>query len=185
MTEFEFQLFCRDADTADESFLDRLYEAGCDDAVVSFKDGYMCLDFSRQAEHAEDAVVSAIRDFKRSDIGGSVERVEPEDLASLAEIANRVGVSRASLQKYARGDSKIGKDFPRPTANISRPRREFYSAAEVINWMYAKKRVDLSEHFVELATVIEKANQALLVTKAQNDDRINRLVTQLAATKAQ
>ena len=91
MTEFEFQLFCRDADTADESFLDRLYEAGCDDAVVSFKDGYICLDFSRHAEHAEDAVVSAIRDFKRSNIGGSVARVEPEDLASLAEIANRVG----------------------------------------------------------------------------------------------
>jgi len=183
MTEFEFQLFCRDVTTDDESFLDSLYEAGCDDAIVSFKDGYLCLDFSRQAESAEDAVVSAIRDFKRSEIGGTIERVEPEDLASLAEIANRVGVTRASLQKYARGDSKVGKDFPRPAANISQPRRAFYSASEVINWMFLKKRVDLSEHFVELATVIKKSNQALLVTKARNDEGISRLVSQLTAIK--
>jgi len=82
MAEYEFQIFCRGVDISDDSFLDRLYEAGCDDALVSFKDGYVCLNFSRSSESAEEAVLSAIRDFAHSAVGGSVERVEPDDLAS-------------------------------------------------------------------------------------------------------
>ena len=106
-------------ETSDELFLDRLFEAGCDDATVFFKDGYVCLDFTRESDCAESAVISAIKDFERSGIGGTVERVEPEDLASLSEIAHRGGVTRASLQKYARGVSKLGKDFPGPVQNAA------------------------------------------------------------------
>jgi len=185
MAEYEFQIFCRGVDISDDSFLDRLYEAGCDDALVSFKDGYVCLNFSRSSESAEEAVLSAIRDFAHSAVGGSVERVEPDDLASLSEIARRT----ASLQKYARGISKVGEDFPQPAANISGARRELYSAAEVINWMHAKERVVLPEHSRELVNVIAKINQALFVAKARKDDEINHLVAQLTAsekvTKAQ
>ena len=181
MAEYEFQIFCRDVDMSDDSFLDRLYEAGCDDALLSFKDGYVCLDFSRASESAEDAVLSAIRDFGHSAVGGTVERVEPDDLASLSEIARRTGVTRASLQKYARGISKVGEDFPQPAANISGARRELYSAAEVINWMHAKERVALPGHSTELVNVIAKINQALFFAKARKDDEINRLAAQLTA----
>ena len=168
---------------SDDSFLDRLYEAGCDDALVCFKDGYVCLDFSRASKSAEEAVLSAIRDFEHSTVGGTVERVEPDDLASLSEIARRTGVTRASLQKYARGISKVGEDFPQPAANISGARRELYSAAEVINWMHAKERVVLPGHSTELVNVIAKINQALFVAKARKDDEINRLVVQLTAAE--
>ena len=181
MAEYEFQIFCRDVDMSDDSFLDRLYEAGCDDALVCFKDGYVCLDFSRASKSAEEAVLSAIRDFEHSTVGGTVERVEPDDLASLSEIARRTGVTRASLQKYARGISKVGEDFPQPAANISGARRELYSAAEVINWMHAKERVVLPGHSTELVNVIAKINQALFVAKARKDDEINRLAAQLTA----
>ena len=181
MDEFDFKIFCRDVDTSDESFLDRLFDAGCDDATVFFKDGYLCLDFTRESDNAENAVVSAIVDFERSGIGGSVERVEPEDLASLSEIANRVGVTRASLQKYARGESKVGKDFPGPVQNISASRRELFSTVEVMNWMLLKQKADIPHHSVELCTVIAKTNHALVVARAQCDDDVNRLVTRLAA----
>ena len=179
MAEYEFQIFCRGVEMSGDSFLDRLYEAGCDDALVSFKDGYVCLDFSRSSESAEEAVLSAIKDFEYSTVGGSVERVEPDDLASLSEIARRTGVTRASLQKYARGLSKVGEDFPQPAANISGARRELYSAAEVINWMHAKERIVLPGHFMELVNVIAKINQALFVAKARKDDEIIRFVAQL------
>lgn len=181
MIEFEFQLFCRDVDTSVESFLDQLYEAGCDDAVVFFKDGYICLAFTRSAPSAEVAIISAIKNFEAAKTGGSVVRVEPEDLTSLSEISKRVGVSRASLQKYARGDSKIGKDFPRPAANISQSRRELYSAAAVMQWMCAKNKCELPDHIVELAIAIDRTNQALVLGKAQRDDDVCRLLAQLAA----
>jgi hypothetical protein len=181
MTDFEFKLFCSGVDTDDDSFLDRLYEADCDDATVFFKDGYVCLDFTRESENAESAVVSAIRDFERSGIGGTVERVEPEDLASLSEIASRVGVTRASLQKYARGESKVGKDFPAPVQNISVSRRELFSTVEVMRWMMQKKKSNISRHSLDLCTVIAKTNQALLVSRARKDELVSRLVERLAA----
>ena len=180
MAEFDFKIFCRDVDTSDETFLDHLFEAGCDDATVFFKDGYLCLDFTRESDNAENAVVSAIIDFECSGIGGSVERVEPEDLASLSEIANRVGVTRASLQKYARGESKVGKDFPGPVQNISASRRELFSTVEVMKWMLQKQKAEIPQHSVELCTVIEKTNQALIVARAQCDDDVIRLVARLA-----
>ena len=183
MTEFDFQIFCRDVDTSDESFLDRLYEVACDDATVFFKDGYVCLDFSRESDSAESAVISAIKDFERAGIGGSIERVEPEDLASLAEIAKRVGVTRASLQKYARGESKVGKDFPVPVRNISAPRRELFSTSAVMNWMLQKQRASIPTQRVELFRTIAKTNQALTVTKAQSDKDVIRLVGQLTTMK--
>lgn len=181
MTEFEFKVFCRDVDMSDDAFLDRLYASGCNDALVHFKDGYVCLDFSRESESAEQAVISAIKDFERSGVGGETIRVEPDDIACLSEIARRTGVTRASLQKYARGLSKVGADFPKPAANISGSRRELYSAAEVMHWMEKKNRVALPEHSLELATVIAKTNQALFVAKAQEDEAVNRMVAQLTA----
>ncbi len=181
MTDFVFKIFCRDVDMEDESFLDRLYEAGCDDALVFFKDGYVCLDFSRVSESAEDAILSAIKDIEHSGIGGVVERVEPDDFANLSEIARRVGVTRASLQKYARGISKVGKDFPKPIANISGAKRELYSATEVMSWMHKNERVGIPNHLLELTSTIAKTNQALLIAKAQNDSEVQRLVEQLMA----
>ncbi|MDX1556400.1 MAG: hypothetical protein R3212_10270 [Xanthomonadales bacterium] len=184
MPEFNFQIFCHDADTSDESFLDRLYEAGCDDATVFFKDGYVCLDFARECECAEQAVVTAIRDYQAAGIGGTVIRIEPEDLASLSEIAKRVGVTRASLQKYARGHSKIGSDFPRPAANISQPRRELYSTAEVMRWMVARNRIGLPPESLELADTIERSNRALLIAKSSRDQTVSRLVAQLSKSQS-
>jgi transcriptional regulator with XRE-family HTH domain len=181
MTEFEFQIFCRDVVMNDDSFLDRLHEAGCDDALVFFKDGYVCLDFSREAENAEDAVLSAIKDIGTSGIGGEIERVEPDDLAGLSEIARRVGVTRASLQKYARGISKIGKDFPKPVANIAGAKRELYSAVEVMDWMCVKNRIVIPDQVVELSRVIAKTNQAMLIVKAQKDSDLQRLLARLTA----
>lgn len=183
MAEYDFQIFCRGVDASDESFLDRLFEAGCDDATVFYKDGYLCLDFAREAASAEDAVISAVKAIERAGIGASVENIGPDDLASLAEIANRVGVTRASLQKYARGDSKVGADFPLPVANISKARRELYSAAEVMVWLQSKRRVELPEPVIDLVTVIDKANQALLVRQAANDDGVGRLLARLSASE--
>ncbi len=179
MIEFEFKVFCQDVEMNDDSFLDGLHEAGCDDALVYFKDGYICLDFSRMAKSAEEAVLSAIRDIEHSGIGGTVDRVEPDDLASLSEIARRVGVTRASLQKYARGNSKVGKDFPSPVANISGARRELFSVVEVLAWMNRKNRTMLPLQSLDLSSVIAKTNQALLITRAQKDDEVQRLVRQI------
>ena len=181
MTEFEFQLFCLGLDTDDEGFLDRLFESGCGDATVYFKDGYACLDFARQAESAEQGILSAIQDFERAGVRSTVERVGPEDLASLSVIALRVGVTRASLQKYARGNSKVGKDFPAPVQNLSLPRRELFSTYQVMRWMLRRRRAEISTDALELYSAIAGINKALEIRRVGNDENVGRLVSLLSA----
>lgn len=50
-----------------EDFLDALYEAGCDDAVVGVGlSGYISLDFSREGNSAQEAVQSAISGVQKA-----------------------------------------------------------------------------------------------------------------------
>ncbi|MGH9334471.1 MAG: hypothetical protein ACRD21_12055, partial [Vicinamibacteria bacterium] len=46
----------------DSRLEDALYEAGCDDAILAFRNGVAYLEFDREAPSLEDAILSAIRD---------------------------------------------------------------------------------------------------------------------------
>ena len=54
----------------------KFYEAGCDDAVVSFQKGLLILEFEREAESFASAVISACEAVLRA--GAQVERLEPD-----------------------------------------------------------------------------------------------------------
>ena len=47
--------------------------------------------------------------------------------------------------------------------------------------MLSKRRAEIQSHSVELFGVIAKINQALVVTKAQIDDDVGRIVAKLSA----
>ena len=180
MKIFEFQIICSGVDTGSEAFLDNLYESGCDDALVFFRDGYVCLDFSREAEDAETAIATAIQDIESARVGAIVQRIEPDDFVNLSEAASRVGLTRATMQKYARGPSKIGEDFPRPVAGvITGGKKALYSFGDVIVWLHEKGRIDASCQTIELATAIHTANRALLFRQVENDEGVKRLLKRL------
>ena len=61
-----------------EDVEDRLFESGCDDALLSFRDGVPYLDFDREEESLREAILSAIHDVEGADIGARVIRVEPD-----------------------------------------------------------------------------------------------------------
>jgi hypothetical protein len=68
MKEFEFTIkfSLGDADADPETYVDRLYGAGCDDALIGIgQTGMIALDFIREANNALEAVISAIEDVKR------------------------------------------------------------------------------------------------------------------------
>src|SRR5437762_1349528 len=76
---------------------DALYEAGCDDALVGSRDGVVFLDFDREANSFQDAVVSAMTAVESAGIGARVIRIEPDELVTMAEIARRTRRSRESI----------------------------------------------------------------------------------------
>ena len=63
-----FTLIVEGADLQDEAVIDRLFNAGCDDAVVSSMDGVQRIDFDRDAASLDAAVLSAVADVER--VGG-------------------------------------------------------------------------------------------------------------------
>jgi hypothetical protein len=69
MKEYSFTLKFNfpDARIDPDRYIDRLYKAGCDDALIGIgKQGCIALDFMRSAASAFEAISSAIVDVKKA-----------------------------------------------------------------------------------------------------------------------
>ena len=132
-----------------DAFADRFYEAGCDDATVAIQKGLFVLDFDREARTFTHALVTAMRDVARA--GARIERVEPDDLVSAAEIAKRSDLGRAAISLYAKGER--GREFPAPVARVT-SESPLYDWAEVAAWLHRNGRLPLAE-VVQARTVRE------------------------------
>jgi hypothetical protein len=75
MGTHEFIIVASGFDPAAKDFEDRLHEAGCDDATISFQKGVALLDFARQAPTFAKALMSALKEVQKA--GAKIERVEP------------------------------------------------------------------------------------------------------------
>lgn len=53
------------------SFVDAIYEAGCDDALPGVQDGTVFLDFERESRSMSEAIRSAMHDVENAGVGAS------------------------------------------------------------------------------------------------------------------
>ena len=112
MNEYEFTLtFALPENQADaEQYVDLLFNAGCDDAVVGTGQlGSVSLEFMRGAESAADAVDSAIMNVTQAIPGAELTEAMP-DLVGLSDVADILQCSRQNIRKYMVNY----KEFPRP-----------------------------------------------------------------------
>ena len=92
MPLFEFTLVGSGSGEHIDDIANRLYETGCDDAAVSRSRGRVLVDFARNAPTLDAAIGSAI---EQANLAGIVtDRIEPDPLVSLGEIAERSGLTR-------------------------------------------------------------------------------------------
>lgn len=77
-TGHEFTLILDGISELSPSIMDALFEAGCDDATISSQGGPVSMDFDRTGPSMTEAVVSAIQDIRKANIGADVVRVEAE-----------------------------------------------------------------------------------------------------------
>lgn len=59
MKSYEFSIVASGLDPRAEDFESRFYDQGCDDATISFQMGRIIVDFDRNAESMNAAVISA------------------------------------------------------------------------------------------------------------------------------
>lgn len=110
MKTYEFTIVAAGLDLQAEDFEARFYDARCDNALISFQKGHILVDFAREAESLEEAIASAVENVRQA--GASVERVEPDPLVSLADMAARSNMSRSAMTNYFKGHR--GEGFPAP-----------------------------------------------------------------------
>lgn len=136
------------------------YEAGCDDASISYSDGVFEFNFHREAVRFDDALMSAYRDVTKA--GATVTRFEPDSLVSLADIAERSGLSMAFLADLRASEEAV--DFPAPSVRITTD-EPLWDWAAVSMWLQRHGMVD-RDVAIE-ARVIWEANTTLLLRTIQ------------------
>lgn len=174
MNAHEFTIIASGLDPRAEEFERRFYDAGCDDATISFQKGHIILDFARIAETFEDAVASAIRDTFAA--GARVERIEPDPLVSLADIAARANMSRAAMTQYSKGQR--GKHFPAPVAKVTSD-SPLWDWPSVARWLFRNGK--LPRRGAIEAAIVKEANEALHRGSAPTGDELRRRSTDFDA----
>lgn len=99
--EYEFTVKFRlpSADADIDEIVERLGSAGCDDALIGVgTPGRIALKFAREAETAEDAILSAIEDVRKAVPLAELIEVGP-DFVGLTDVAEIAGVSRQNMRK--------------------------------------------------------------------------------------
>ena len=151
---FEFTIVATGLDHEADDFEARFFEAGCADATIMVARGSILLRFARRAGSLEEAVAAAVADTRRA--GATVDRVEPDPLVSLSDIAERAGLTRAAVSNYAKGER--GREFPHPVARVT-SESPLWDWSEVARWLHGRGQV--AEGAVRDAAVIKAANERL------------------------
>lgn len=147
MNTYHFTIIVRDADAFDDELDDKLFVAGCDDALVCRMDDVVYLEFDREASCAKSAIDSAFDNLNQAGFYDLV--LQETGVSSLAEMAKRIGVSRTTLSNYAHA-KRGGGNFPKPVYGVLSG-SALYAWHEVADWLYQQGKLPQTDY--EVATV--------------------------------
>ncbi len=176
MSTHHFTLIVDGADLQDESVVNGLFEAGCDDALAGRSDGVQFLDFDRDAASLGEAVLSAVADAERVN-GVRVVRLADAGLASMADIAARTGRTREGVRLLVSGARGPG-GFPPPVTD-PRGRYRLWRWTDVECWFGSALGEEISSmHQGRLVAAINaclELRQQRPWLDAGNQDRLRAL----------
>lgn len=153
MNEYDFELkFSLPNSGADsEQFVDALYEAGCDDAIVGLgQPGRVSLSFTREAHSAQDAISSAIANVTMAIPGATLIEATP-DYVGVTDIAGFVGCSRQNIRKILVDNSQAPAPVHSGTTVI-------WHLANVLDWLKHKGSFKIEDRLIEMSLVTMKFN---------------------------
>jgi hypothetical protein len=171
--EYDFTLKFK-VDTSDvDALVERLGEAGCDDALVGVgQPGQIALDFTREAESAETAIISALADVKKAIPDAKLVEVSP-DFVGLSDVAELVGVTRQNMRKLRLTHAS---SFPPP---IHEGSAAVWHLAPVLTWLKERGNYLIEQTVLEVASVAMQVN--LAKEAEQLIPRVRREVRMLVA----
>lgn len=153
MKTYEFTIVASGLDPKSDDFEQRFLDAGCDDATISLQKGHIIVDFARESGTAEDAIASAVEAVRAA--GATVDRVEPDPLVNLSDIAARTGMTRAAISQYVKGQRGCG-GFPAPVARVTTD-SPLWDWVDVSRWLLQFQRIE--RDVLLTALVVSEANK--------------------------
>jgi len=153
-----------------EKIEERLFEAGCDDAIIGFgQKGRIALNFTREAESAEVAILSALRNVKAALPHANLVEAAP-DLVGVSDMAGVLGFSRQNMRKLIQTHSA---SFPLP---LHEGASSIWHLADVLAWFSEKQKRAIQQELMGVAQV------TMGVNLTRETDRVDRrLLAQLRA----
>ncbi|MEA1954181.1 MAG: DNA-binding protein [Campylobacterota bacterium] len=158
MNEFEFTLIYKLKNNEEDpvKYMDALFEAGCDDAVVSLgKRGMISLDFLRDDKEASLAIVSALKDVKKAIPDATLVEASP-DFVTTTELSKILDRSRQNARILM-----IKKESP-PPVHMGSP--NFWHLSEVFEWLLKENKISnyhIDNTMIEVANVTKKVNLSI------------------------
>lgn len=159
---YQFTLVLSGALPDTPDFEDRLYEAGCDDALVCFCGNTPYLEFDCTADSAAKAISSAIEAVQAA--GYRVVSIEQAGFVTLTAAAKLADINKQTLNNYTKGIRGPG-DFPSPRYGLQSGTPLYYWP-EVARWLVAQGKVEavvgeIAEAAVASSSKLEQDAQAV------------------------
>lgn len=141
-------------DNDPDALVERLGEAGCDDALVGVGQlGRLALEFTREADSAQAAMRSALADVKRAIPSARLVEAAP-DFVGLTDVAEIIGVTRQNMRKLMLAHRAT---FPAPVHEGS---ASIWHLADVLTWLQDRGSYALGQDILEVAEVALQVNVA-------------------------
>jgi len=152
-----------------DRIVERLAEAGCDDALIGVGQvGRIALEFTREAQSAEEALISALKDVKQALPSAKLVEAAP-DFVGLTDVADVLGMTRQNMRKLMVGNPA---SFPAPVHEGS---AVVWHLADVLSWLKTKGSYTLEQGILDIAKATMQINLAKeglqLVPRVQREVR--------------
>ncbi|MGG1949149.1 DNA-binding protein [Trinickia sp. NRRL B-1857] len=162
-----------DEDRDHEQIVERLFEAGCDDATVGMgQPGRIALAFTRDAADAWSAIHSALQDARKAMPSARLVEAGP-DFVGLTDVADLAGVTRQNMRKLMLAHASR---FPLPVHEGS---SSVWHLSDVLIWLSGRGSYPISAGLVDIAKATKQVN--LAKEARQIEPRFNRQLVPLLA----
>lgn len=145
--EFTLKFALERCDSDPEAFVERLLGEGCDDAIAGVgQRGRIALAFTRKADSAEEAMLTALADVRNVIPNARFVEATP-DLVGLSDLGRLLGCSRQYMRKLL---ETAGAEFPLPVHDGKRP---IWHLVSVLTWLAKERRRRIDTTLLDIAQV--------------------------------
>jgi predicted DNA-binding transcriptional regulator AlpA len=141
-------------DDGGDDVAERLGGGSCDDALLGLgQPGRIALNFSRNANSAELALLSALADVRQALPEAVLIEAAP-DFVGLSDVADSVGVTRQNLRKL------MLQHYPTFPAPVHEGKAVMWHLADLLTWLREKMAYQVNESEFQMAQLTKQLNLA-------------------------